>query len=236
MGRYIRPPFLQKVLNAKDKNHEDVKFSYLAVMRGRDLREVQDAKDGFVHEQVLEQGKPATEKAFEGYGDAARNRKTGDPAAARDGEEQPAPHSLSLPRAILPPLKRRGHVILDLCTPTGTLERWTVPKSFSKQAYRDARKSSWGDLWALGAKTRVLRTVRGPKSRKSDHDLDVTSSKKGRKGGKKNAGDDSGVGMDEHGRLKFGEGVSMGEGGKMRGRKIIGIRDKRDKKGRRAEE
>ncbi|KAI7218516.1 hypothetical protein KC333_g3547 [Hortaea werneckii] len=235
--RYIRPPFLQKVLNAKDKNHEDVKFSYLAVMRGRDLREVQDAKDGFAQEQVLEQGKPATEKAFEGYGDVARSReKSEDSDASQDGEEQSTPHSLSLPRAILPPLKRRGHVILDLCTPTGTLERWTVPKSFSKQAYRDARKSSWGDLWALGAKTRVLRTVRGPKSRKSDHDMDVTSSKKGRKGGKKNNGDDSGVGVDEHGRLKFGEGVSMGEGGKMRGRKIKGIRDKRDKKGRRVDE
>ncbi|KAI7068376.1 hypothetical protein KC339_g15079 [Hortaea werneckii] len=235
--RYIRPPFLQKVLNAKDKNHEDVKFSYLAVMRGRDLREVQDAKDRFAQEQVLEQGKPATEKAFEGYGDVARSReKSEDSDASRDGKEQSTPHSLSLPRAILPPLKRRGHVILDLCTPTGTLERWTVPKSFSKQAYRDARKSSWGDLWALGAKTRVLRTVRGPKSRKSDHDMDVTSSKKGRKAGKKNSGDDSGVGVDDHGRLKFGEGVSMGEGGKMRGRKIKGIRDKRDKKGRRVDE
>ncbi|KAK5188167.1 37S ribosomal protein S22, partial [Cryomyces antarcticus] len=40
------------------------------------------------------------------------------------------------------------------------LERWTVPKSFSKQAFRDARKAQWGDLWALGAKTRAARNVR----------------------------------------------------------------------------
>ena len=67
----------------------------------------------------------------------------------------------------MPPLKRRGHVILDLCTPAGNLERWTVPKSFSKRAFRDARKSSWGDLWALGAKTRVLKTARvGDKKRR----------------------------------------------------------------------
>jgi ribosomal protein RSM22 (predicted rRNA methylase) len=67
---------------------------------------------------------------------------------------------LQLPRLILPALKRRGHIILDVCTPAGTLERWTVPRSFSKQAFRDARKVRWGDLWALGAKTRIPRSVR----------------------------------------------------------------------------
>jgi ribosomal protein RSM22 (predicted rRNA methylase) len=67
---------------------------------------------------------------------------------------------LQLPRLILPALKRRGHIILDVCTPAGTLERWTVPRSFSKQGFRDARKVRWGDLWALGAKTRIPRSVR----------------------------------------------------------------------------
>lgn len=147
--RYVRPSFLQKILGAKDKNFEDVKFSYVAMMRGRDLRDLQPTPF---------QGASATDRAFSGYGDL----------------QQPSPHSLSLPRAILPPLKRRGHVILDLCTPSGSLERWTVPRSFSKQAFRDARKSSWGDLWALGAKTRVLRQARvgDPKKRnKKDEDV-----------------------------------------------------------------
>jgi hypothetical protein len=67
---------------------------------------------------------------------------------------------LELPRLVLPALKRRGHITLDLCTPVGTLERWTVPRSFSKQAFRDARKAQWGDLWALGAKTRIPKNVR----------------------------------------------------------------------------
>ncbi len=57
-------------------------------------------------------------------------------------------------------MKRRGHAILDVCTPLGTIERWTVPRSFGHQAYRDARKSRWGDLWALGAKTRIPRNLR----------------------------------------------------------------------------
>lgn len=81
------------------------------------------------------------------------------------------PHALSLPRVLLPPMKRRGHVILDVCTPAATLERWVVPKSWGRQAYRDARKSQWGDLWALGAKTRLPRNSR----------VGVTAEKEGRR-------------------------------------------------------
>lgn len=221
--RYVRPGFLQKVLGARDKNWEDVKFSYLAVMRGRDLREEQQG--GRSEWPVVKQGKEATERAFGGYDTAGSQAPAVDAAA-------PDPHSLTLPRAILAPIKRRGHVILDLCTPSGTLERWTVPRSFSRQAYRDARKSQWGDLWALGAKTRVLRTVRGPKKRRGDADMDV----KGRSR-KTGSGDGEGVGVDEYGRIVTGvtgegSGGGKAKGGKGRkGGKVKGIRDKRDKKG-----
>ncbi len=130
--RFIRPPFLQKVLSASHRSHEDIQFSYIAVRRG-------------AQPDKLTQGKAAADAAFKGY-----ERATG--AAA--------PSALALPRNILPPLKRRGHVTLDLCTPAGDIERWVVPKSFSRQAYHDARKAAWGDLWALGAKTRTVRRVR----------------------------------------------------------------------------
>jgi ribosomal protein RSM22 (predicted rRNA methylase) len=140
--RFIRPPFLQKVLGASHRSHEDIKFSYLAVRRG--------TPPGASPTKAFNilQGKEAADKAFRGYGDAAGE------------EEGEAPNPLSLPRNILTPLKRRGHVTLDLCTPAGQIERWVVPKSFSKQAYHDARKAVWGDLWALGAKTRNIRNVR----------------------------------------------------------------------------
>ncbi|KAL2150219.1 hypothetical protein VTH82DRAFT_7895 [Thermothelomyces myriococcoides] len=131
--RYIRPPFLQKVLGASHHSHEDIQFSYIAVRRG-----AQPEPGSFL------QAKEAADRAFRGYEDKS------------DGP----PHPLSLPRNILPPLKRRGHVTLDLCTPAGQIERWVVPRSFSKQAYHDARKASWGDLWALGAKTRTARNIR----------------------------------------------------------------------------
>ncbi|KAK2015839.1 Rsm22-domain-containing protein [Colletotrichum eremochloae] len=129
--RFVRPPFLQKIMGATQRNHDDVLFSYVAVQRGV------AAKEGPLA------GEEATRRAFEGF-----------------ERSETAPDMLSLPRQILPPIKRRGHVTLDVCTPNAQIERWTVPKSFSKQAYHDARKAKWGDLWALGAKTRNHRGVR----------------------------------------------------------------------------
>ncbi|KAI2617190.1 Rsm22-domain-containing protein [Hypoxylon sp. NC1633] len=131
--RFIRPPFLQKIHGATHHNHEDINFSFVAIQRGTLPTNI----------NMPEQGAKVTDRAFKGY------------ESARE-----PPNPLTLPRSILPPLKRRGHVTLDLCTPTGKIERWTIPKSFSSKAYHDARKTKWGDLWALGAKTRVPRQVR----------------------------------------------------------------------------
>ncbi|KAK0737444.1 mitochondrial small ribosomal subunit Rsm22-domain-containing protein [Apiosordaria backusii] len=152
--RYIRPPFLQQILGASRRSHEDISFSYIAVRRGAypeghpssagSADVSSDAGPSTSEAPVYVQGKEASDLAFEGY----------------EAEDSKQPHPLSLPRNILPPLKRHGHVTLDMCTPQATIERWVVSKSFSKQAYRDARKAQWGDLWALGAKTRTLRNVR----------------------------------------------------------------------------
>lgn len=150
--RYIRPPYLQRILNAKDRNHEDVQFSYLAVQRGRDQRLPEHDLVG----RGVQQGKESTDAAFTGHEFFANPEDPQNPELVTPNDINP----LALPRMILPALKRRGHIILDVCTPAGTLERWTVPRSFSKQAFRDAKKSRWGDLWALGAKTRIPRNVR----------------------------------------------------------------------------
>ncbi|KAK0656280.1 mitochondrial small ribosomal subunit Rsm22-domain-containing protein [Cercophora newfieldiana] len=134
--RFIRPPFLQRILDAGHRNHEDIKFSYLAVRRG--------THPSGAGTKAFLQGKEAADRAFAGYEDLAKR----------------PPNPLSLPRNIRPPLKRHGHITFEMCTPAGAVERWVVPKSFSKQAYRDARKTQWGDLWALGAKTRTHSNVR----------------------------------------------------------------------------
>ncbi|KAK8123138.1 hypothetical protein PG984_011808 [Apiospora sp. TS-2023a] len=134
--RFIRPPFLQRILGANHRNHEDVDFSFVAIQRGITATSPTPAPPPA-------EGADPTDAAFAGYENTAE-----------------APNPFSLPRNVMPPLKRHGHVTLDLCTPSGNIERWTVPKSYSKQAYHDARKTRWGDLWALGAKTRTVRPVR----------------------------------------------------------------------------
>jgi ribosomal protein RSM22 (predicted rRNA methylase) len=221
--RYIRPPFLQKILGAKHRNHEDVEFSYVSVMRGRDLRD----KD----EENIIQGEVATDRAFIGFENPQAMTEEVedefDPTAPavpdmEDTSTSETPHSLSLPRMVLPPLKRQGHVIIDMCTPAGTLERWTVPKSFSKQAYRDARKASWGDIWALGAKSRTPKNVRVGRGKEELGGVE----KKKRAGKAKNTVE---VGYDSAGNIKE-EDIKVKTGGRMRQGKIKGIRDKRDKK------
>ncbi|KAF9891726.1 37S ribosomal protein S22 [Aspergillus nanangensis] len=162
--RYIRPPFLQRILGAKDRNHEDVKFSYIAVQRGVDVRK----------ENGIVQGSAATDAAFAGFEhlhddevatEEARASEESAPTLDQPGDAPNSTadaefHALSLPRIVYPPMKRRGHVIFDMCTSAGKIERWTVPRSFSRRAFKDARKSQWGDLWALGAKTRVSRSLK----------------------------------------------------------------------------
>lgn len=65
----------------------------------------------------------------------------------------------SWPRLIAAPLKNPGHIILDVCSPLSvrepqepSLERLTITKAQGKQAYYDARKAQWGDLWPLGSR------------------------------------------------------------------------------------
>ncbi|KAK0733744.1 Rsm22-domain-containing protein [Lasiosphaeria miniovina] len=145
--RYTRPSFLQKLHGASHHNYEDIRFSYIAVRRGAQPDGIVSSESRATLELEIApylQGKDAADRAFAGF----------------ENLEGGIPHPLSLPRNMFPPLKRRGHVLLDMCTPAGTYERWIVARSLSKQAYHDARKARWGDLWALGAKTRIPRNVR----------------------------------------------------------------------------
>lgn len=59
------------------------------------------------------------------------------------------------PRIINHPAKKKGHIILDVCGNSGKIEKWIIPKSFSKGIYHDAKKAYKGDLWGLDAKTKL---------------------------------------------------------------------------------
>ncbi|KAL8868221.1 MAG: hypothetical protein Q9174_005131, partial [Haloplaca sp. 1 TL-2023] len=154
--RYIRPSFLQRILGQGHRNHEDIRFSFVAVQRGVDQRQVRN----------IQQGQEAGEAAFAGHDEIAIDQDDAEVQSnieqTDQGHEAPStsPDPLSFPRILLRPLKKQGHIIFDACTPAGKLERWTVPRSFSQQAYSDARKARWGDLWALGAKTRIPSRLR----------------------------------------------------------------------------
>lgn len=72
------------------------------------------------------------------------------------GKSVPSLEMDNWPRIISPPIKKKGHVILNVSTvPDGKVENWIIPKSMSKEIYHDARKSKWGDLWPHGAKTKI---------------------------------------------------------------------------------
>lgn len=66
-------------------------------------------------------------------------------------KSKPSPWS----RLIKNPMKRGGHVIVDVCDPRGS-NRYLVSKKDSKQLYRSARHSTWGDVFNTGQ----LREVR----------------------------------------------------------------------------
>ena len=49
-------------------------------------------------------------------------------------------------RFVRPPLKRTGHLVCDLCTKDGTLERRCVSRR-DKDLYSFTKKKGWGDTW-----------------------------------------------------------------------------------------
>ena len=51
----------------------------------------------------------------------------------------------SFGKIITKPLKKTGHVILDVCSPDGTLAKITISQSMGKDFYTSARKSKCGD-------------------------------------------------------------------------------------------
>lgn len=72
--------------------------------------------------------------------------------ALRRGEPRDKPA-----RILKQPMKRQRHVTLEVCSSSGDIEHWTVPKSQGKQQYYDVRKARGGDLWALDAKVKERR-------------------------------------------------------------------------------
>ncbi|KAJ1594310.1 hypothetical protein NDA11_006694 [Ustilago hordei] len=85
-----------------------------------------------------------------------------DPAPTAQSELAMRLESYSWPRLIKAPLKKGGHVTLDACCASGNIERFTISKASGKQAYQDARKSKWGDLFPHPPRSRSVVKVLNP--------------------------------------------------------------------------
>jgi len=160
--RMERPPFVRRTKHS-GVGHEDIGYSYVVIRRGprptipdvkvgrlgevgRRQKELEETKRPPIELELdneISQTLPtsavantASEKQLEPYG--------GNSPEIEDLLKAEAFH---WPRLIFPPLKRSGHVVMDVCDPSGKILRMTVPKSQGKQPYYDARKSSWGDIF-----------------------------------------------------------------------------------------
>ena len=123
--------------------YQDEKFSYVvvrkmsrAVARDRAQRAAQSAHD----------------RRDSGGLDADVDENAAHEAIARDSSDDWS-------RVIRQPMKRKGHVVFELCTPEGEIERATVAKShgrpelIGRDGYKYARKLRWGDLWPFANRT-----------------------------------------------------------------------------------
>lgn len=70
-------------------------------------------------------------------------------------------YSHSWPRLVAPPLKRQGHVSMDVCAANGLLERQTFTRSMGKQAYHDSRRAFWGDIFPYSPRVKPIVRDRG---------------------------------------------------------------------------
>jgi ribosomal protein RSM22 (predicted rRNA methylase) len=71
-------------------------------------------------------------------------------AAVNEAIAAGLPGSGQWSRLVRAPLRRSGHVLLDVCTPQGTFERRVASKGKLKDsfgAYRASRRASWGGQW-----------------------------------------------------------------------------------------
>lgn len=121
------------------KNYESANFNYLIMERSR--------KD-FKTLKSIEDERKRINEVIDKISDAENNKNyelKNELIKAENDSHQLKSHEWA--RIIKSPLKRKGHVLLQVMTNDGNVEKWIVPKSFSKEIYHDVRKSSKGDWW-----------------------------------------------------------------------------------------
>ena len=148
--RTLRSAYVREMKHGA-RPYQDEKFSYVVLRKMRRSAARRDA----------ERATQAARDALAAQKSATQNgdRKE-DEEDEEDGEyhESLARESFEdWSRVIRQPMKRKGHVVFELCAPSGELERVTVARShgdlIGRDGYKYARKLRWGDLWPFTHKT-----------------------------------------------------------------------------------
>ncbi|KDN44375.1 hypothetical protein K437DRAFT_294865 [Tilletiaria anomala UBC 951] len=154
---------------ARDRSEDAAARKELMDLMPNILRKMQEEAGVGAEEITKEQLKDALATfSLEGIGASAAHQKSGVSASSSFGDdvadsavvEEVTPGDLeamrleaySWPRLVKPPLKKGGHVTFDACNASGAIERFTIAKSAGRQAYQDARKAQWGDLFPHSSK------------------------------------------------------------------------------------
>ncbi|KAF8273002.1 mitochondrial small ribosomal subunit Rsm22-domain-containing protein [Lactarius quietus] len=160
--RMERPPFVRRTKHS-GVGHEDIGYSYVVIRRGPRPR-IPDVKVGRLGEvgrrQIQNEEAKRQPVELELHdGDSPAPTQLANASVLPEEITEPRAHnpaeidsllkaeSFHWPRLVFPPLKKSGHVVMDVCAPSGSILRMTVPKSQGKQPYYDARKSAWGDTF-----------------------------------------------------------------------------------------
>ena len=153
---------------------QDERFSYVVLRRGARPSKgtLLGATSAAVAQWDEQSGETAELSDDEDFDSASSSESDGElDDEAEDAAEPPpsdealaaavAAASTGWSRLVRPPNKRSGHVILELCTPAGSLQQFTVAASHGQLlgpgSYRMARKSRWGDSWPHPAVVRRTR-------------------------------------------------------------------------------
>ncbi|GAB5586034.1 37S ribosomal protein S22 [Umbelopsis nana] len=99
-------------------------------------------------------------------------RKGARPTVTSSEQEDLETEAYDWPRIITPPLKKNKHVVMDVCAPSGEIQRMIIPKSQGKIPYRDARKSAWGDLFPHTPKNTAVVRIKQKSLQQESTDVD----------------------------------------------------------------
>ncbi|KAH9081796.1 Rsm22-domain-containing protein [Lactarius deliciosus] len=159
--RMERPSFV-RLTKHSGVGHEDTGYSYVVIRRGPrpKIPDVKVGRLGEVGRRQIQKGAKLApvELELDDAGSLATSQLADAGVPPEEIAEQCAhgpaeidsllkAESFHWPRLVFPPLKKSGHVVMDVCAPSGNILRMTVPKSQGKQPYYDARKSTWGDTF-----------------------------------------------------------------------------------------